>query len=577
MQNPETALFSDDQWGDIQRLLDQLSVRQSQWLSNYLNAQHSDNPAADSGTKGRIAVAYGSETGNSKALAECLHENAVKQGKQIELLNLANIKLRQLSQFQQLFIVCSTHGDGDPPEPVEAFYEALMASQKTLQQLEYAVLALGDSSYEKFCETGIQLDNKLSALKAKRLLDRIDCDVDFEEQAESWIKAVISLLAESSQTIASASLPVANSDTAVSKKNPVEIELLENVCLTSADRSRAIHHLELDLSNTALALQPGDSLGVMPQNPPELVSRILDLLGFTGDESVTVTGKAMPLVQALREHRDLNIVSAKFIRNWKKVCDNPLLQSLADSETKIIRDYLKQHQLADIICEFGGHTEAQFLIDSLRPLQPRLYDVANSLNHTPGECHLTVERYIYKLNGKHHQGLASHYLCDLGESETLLVYPQENKRFRLPLNKTVPLILIAESTGIAPFRAFLQELAIQPERQHQTWLIFQEHAYKDDFLYQLEWQQALKNGDLTRLDSFFSEDMPGMNLFDCVAEHYETFRGWLQAGAHCYLAGHKSQLEHFEKTLGAALGSDPSGAKTWSQMAEQGRIHRNYY
>jgi sulfite reductase (NADPH) flavoprotein alpha-component len=577
MQNPETALFSDEQWDDIRSLLDQLNVNQAQWLSRYLHAQHEAGSSPVSATNSRFAVAYGSETGNCKALAELLHETALKEGKQIELLNLSNVKLRQLGQFQQLFIICSTHGDGDPPEPVEAFYAALMTSQKTLQQLEYAVLALGDSSYEKFCETGIQLDQKLSTLKAKRLLDRVDCDVDFEEQAEGWSKAVISLLPDALQTSTPAVLPAAISNTAVSKKHPVEIEVLENTCLTSAERIRAIHHLELDLSNTALDLHPGDSLGVMPQNPPELVSCVLDLLDFSGDESVTVKGEALPLVQAMRQHRDLTIVSAKFIKNWKKVCDNPRLHRLADSETKTIRDYLKQHQLVDILREFGGHAEAQFLIDNLRPLQPRLYDVANSLNHTSGECHLTVERYIYKLNDKPYQGVASHYLCDLDESETLRVYPQANKRFRLPVNKTVPLILIAEATGIAPFRAFLQELENNPERQHQTWLIFQEQHYKDDFLYQLEWQQALKNGDLTRLDSFFSADMPGMTLFDCVAAYYETFRGWLQAGAHCYLAGHKSQLEHFEKTLGAALGSDPSGEKNWSQMAEQGRIHRNYY
>lgn len=577
MQNPETALFSDKQWDAIRSLLDQLNVSQAQWLSSYLQTQHKEGASPVSVKTSRFAVAYGSETGNCKAIAELLHKQASDNGKHIELLDLSKIKLRHLSQIEQLFIVCSTHGDGDPPEPVEAFYDDLMTSQKTLQQLEYAVLALGDSSYEKFCETGIQLDKKLSALKARRLLDRIDCDVDFEEQAEGWCKAVISLLPGSLQAITPAVLPVANSNTAVSKKRPVEIEVLENTCLTSAKRLRAIHHLELDLSNTALDLHPGDSLGVIPQNPPELVSRILDLLDFTGDESVTVKDEAMPLVQAMRQHRDLNIVSTKFIKNWKKVCDKPRLQRLADSETKTIRDYLKQHQLADILSEFGGYAEAQFLVDSLRPLQPRLYDVANSLSHTPGECHLAVERYIYKLNDKYYQGVASHYLCDLAESETLLVYPQANKRFRLPVNKTVPLILIAEATGIAPFRAFLQELAINPERQHQTWLIFQEQQYKDDFLYQLDWQQALKSGDLTRLDSFFSADMPGMNLFDCVASHYETLRGWLQAGAHCYLAGHKSQLEQFEKTLGAALGSDPTGAKTWSQMAEQGRIHRNYY
>lgn len=577
MQNPETALFSDEQWNNVISLLDQLSVSQSQWLGSYLNQQHADTSNTSPTHNGRIAVAYGSETGNSKGIAELFHDTAIKQGKQLELLNLASLKVRQLGQFQQLFIICSTHGDGDPPEPVEAFYSSLLASEKSLNPLNFAVLSLGDSSYEKFCETGIQIDNKLSSLGASQILPRVDCDVDYQDQAESWISSAISHVAKSTTGVTLATQSEPASSPSVSKKQPLEVEVLENICLTATDRARAIHHIELGLNGVPLDIQPGDSIGVLPLNPPELVSRILGLLDFTGDESVSVAHQAMPLVQALREHCDLNVVSAKFIKKWAEVCSDPRLHSLANNEPTVIRDYLRQHQLADILIDFGGNSDAQLFIDSLRPLQPRLYDVANSLSQTTDECHLTVERYLYKLNGKPHEGVASQYLCDLNESETLRIYPQANKRFRLPINKTVPLILIADGTGVAPYRAFLQELAENPERQHQTWLILQEQHYNDDFLYQLEWQSALESGDLTRLDSFFSGDMPGATLLDCIAADYHNFKGWLQAGAHVYLAGHKSQLEPFQQSLAAALGSDPGIADVWQLMADEGRIHRNLY
>lgn len=577
MQNPQRALFSDDQWSDIHKLLEQLGPSQTHWLRDYLN-QHQANPeSASASSSGRIAVVFGSETGNSKGIAEALKIAAAQQGKSIELLDLARIKVRQLPQFQQLFIVCSTHGDGDPPEPVEAFYTALMASDKALPQLEYAVLALGDSSYEKFCETGIQLDQKLEAIDATRLLSRVDCDVDYQEQSDAWIDAVISRLPQADGTVVVPSQYTPRSTQVISKNQPLEVEILENLCLSAPNRERAIHHIELDLNGKACDLQPGDSIGIFPQNPPPLVNRLLALLDFSGDESVTVAGQAMPLVEAMREHRDLNVVSAKFIKRWADHCTHPKLHQLANSEASSIRDYLKQHQLCDILVDFGGSCEAQVFIDSLRPLQPRLYDVANSLSHTPGECHLTVERYLYKLNEKLHKGIASHFLCDLGVSETVRIYPQANKRFRLPSNKTVPLILVADSTGIAPYRAFLEEYQSDSDRQHPVWLVFQEEQYKEDFLYQIELQQALEAGHLSKLDSFFAADMPGQTLFDCVVTEYETLKGWFHSGAHLYLSGHKSQLESFQDMLVAAFGSDPGMAHVWQKLSDDGRIHRNFY
>lgn len=579
MRTPEKNLFSEELWREIVNLVDDLNISQKQWLGKHL-ASFSGSPENDAHqTDGRCVVAYGSETGNSRAIAEKFVEVAIKQGKEIELLNLAEAKLRHLSSIKQLFIVCSTHGDGDPPEPIESFYKALLSSEKSLEHLSYALLALGDSTYEKFCESGIQIDEKLSQLSASRLLERVDCDVDFQEQAEAWIEQALSFV--NVVTVQSPQLHLVQPSTGgeeVSKSNPVEVEVLENICLSEECRQNRIHHLELDIQKVAnFTVQPGDSIGVLPHNPPELVNKILTLLNLNGDESVSVKNIAMPLVQALREHFDLVVVSTKFLKSWANICGSNELLSITEKDNREIREFLKRHHLTDILVTYRAEIDAESLIKLLRPLQPRLYDVANSLKHTPGELHLTIERYFYQMFGREFAGIASNYLIDLDESELISIFPQKNKRFHLPSNPSVPIILVADGTGIAPYRAFIQELGAVKNRQNPAWLILREQQFLDDFLYQTEWQKALDAGELTRVDTVFYRDEPTKTFLDVVAENYELFKGWLDAGAHLYLSGHKFQLEEFESSLGAGLCSDPGVTGVWKAMLEQGRVHRNLY
>lgn len=575
MNKSVTPFFSEELWKDVTSLIEQLNVNQSLWLSDYLK-QSVSAAAGPTTAQKRAAVVYGSETGNSKAIANQFADKAQKSGKPIELIDLAELKPRQLNDFHQLFIICSTHGDGDPPEPITEFHRSLLESVKPLKDLKYAVLALGDSSYEKFCETGKQIDQKLAELSAIRLLERVDCDVDFNEQAESWIEESLNLV-EHSDMLSPTSALVTRPTTAVSKAQPLSAEVLENICLTATHRLNAVHHLELDLDNAVLDIEAGDSIGVLPHNPPVLVNKIMTLLGFSGDETVSVNEQSMPLNQALKERYDLTIVSAKFITKWSKISEHEALQQLAEQESKIIRAFLKENQLVDLLLQFGGKTDAQSFVSALRPLQPRLYDVANSFKQNAKECHLTVERHQYSFNDRKETGIASDYLCDLNVGATVQIYPQANKRFRLPMNPAVPLILIADGTGIAPYRAFLQSFKNDESRQHQTWLILQEKHFQDDFLYQIEWLKALETGDLTRLNGAFTADVPGTRLIDCITDNYETFKGWLKAGAHVYLSGHKPSLEQFESELNTISHSDPGILDEWQQLADQGRIHRNLY
>lgn len=578
MQNQEKNLFNDQQWEEVVSLLEALSVSQAEWLSQYLDDFYSHAEKNSQNTEGRCVVAYGSETGNSRAVAEGLVETGLKHGKNIDLLNLSDAKLRHLSSVSQLFVICSTHGDGDPPEPIESFYQALLASENKLEHISYAVLALGDSTYEKFCECGKQIDEKLSQLSALRLIERVDCDVDYQEQADSWIEQVLSFIHVNSET-SLASVQTNNSQrrNEVTKTNPTQVEVLENLCLTDKSRRNRIHHIELGGSDLNLSVSPGDSIGVLPHNPPSLVERILSQLNLAGDESVLVKDTAMPLVQALREHYDLRAVSSKFLKKWAEITNSGELVGITSSEPAATRNFLKLNQLTDIISKYPGEIEAQSLIKILRPLQPRLYDVANSLKHTSGELHLCVERYLYKVLGREISGIASNYLIGLGESESVSIFPQPNKRFRLPANASVPLILIADGTGIAPYRAFIQEFEVDTNRKHPVWLVLRERQFLEDFLYQMEWQKALDEGHLTRLDTVFWGDDPLRTLFDVFADNYELFKGWLEAGAHVYLSGHRHQIEEFESLLGSGLDSDPSVSGVWQRISSQGRVHRNLY
>ena len=580
MQNAISKLSSEERWKEIIELVDALSAAQIQWLKDHLSNLEKTTPLVDSNQLShRAAVAFGTETGNSKTIAEKFAKYAMQQNKNVKVVDLSTIKLRHLSSYNQLFLICSTHGDGDPPEPMEDFYNELLRSEKSLKELNYAVLALGDSTYDKFCETGKKVDEQFTKLGASRLIPCLECDVDYTEQAEQWITSALDYIDRDSEsslvTDYISSKPTAKS---VSKSNPLEVEVSGNIRLTSNERLRSIHHLELtcDELNT-LYLEPGDSIGVTPHNPPDLVSRVLSLVDFTGDETINSDGETVPLVQALRESFDLTVVSTKFVKKWAEFSQSSELLEISKRDNKSIREYLKSHHLSDFLKNYPARVAPNEFVNILRPLQPRLYDVANSLKVRNDELHLTVELYRYHLSGKEHFGIASRFLNNLDESETLFIYPQHNKRFRLPDNPDVPLILIAESTGVAPYRAFIQEISVDDTRNHPVWLIFREHSFKEDFLYQVDWQNFLKAGDLTKLDTVFYEDDSSVSILEKVSDNYQEFKGWLQAGAHLYLSGHKHTLENFESLLSSGVNSDPGINDEWQVLKSQNRIHRNLY
>ncbi len=581
-----TRPLSEAQWQALQPLLRQLDSRQSLWLSGYLAARaepaESLPLAANAAPPASILIAYGSETGNSEALAWQLAAQATARGIAHDIGNLATVRLRQLAKYQYLLLICSTHGDGDPPEPITAFHTALMEPRAArLPELAYAVLALGDSSYAQFCRTGQEFDERLAALGARALLPRQDCDVDYAEPARHWMSAALDALpqagASAATVVATATTvaPVASAAQSYSKQRPLTVEVLNNVRLSAPQRRSATHHLELAL-DVPLPLQAGDAVGVLADNPPALVAAILDVLQLSAEQAVTLDGNAMPLVQALRQQRNLNVCSPRFLEAWATLSGSEELAGIvADSAAQ--KAFLRSHQLRDIAARYPAHPEPQALVDLLRPMQPRLYDLANSFDAVADELHLTVQHYRYAFGSREESGIASEYLVQLQPGDSLRLYPHRHARFQLPEDPQLPLILIAEGTGIAPYRAFIQHLRASGQHR-RCWLLFAEQQFEQDFLYQRDWQQAQADGLLQHIDTVFYQDEPGRNLADLALADANRLRQWLDDGAHLYLCGDTVNLEACEQALQQHYDAQrDASARSWEQLSKDKRIHRNLY
>lgn len=597
-----TQLFADQQLQPLLALLEACSDEQKLWLSGYLAGSLSADtnipefsltsntnlqPAvASTGRSAPVTIAFGTETDNCRTLARALAERCQTAGIATDVVDLANLRVRKLLRLQHLVVITATHGDGDPPEPIADFYETLMADDAPpLKDLQFAVLALGDSTYEQFCVTGQQIDQRLEALGGKRLLARRDCDVDFQQPADQWFTELLPHLPSAvADTQASAAPTQAaqgtlnkgtNNKESYSKNQPLLVEVIANHNLSSAQRQQPNHHLVLELPVTDFPLQPGDAIGVLPENPPELVAALLDHTGLSGEQPVTLHDRAMPLVEALRAHCDLTIPSRNFLSLWAELCQDSALQEVVTGNSTAQRGFLKQHQILDLILQYPARPQAQVLVDALRPLQPRLYDAANSLAVVDDELHLTVKDFRYPFRERQENGITSRFLLELQPGDSVLVYPHRNARFHLPDDPSAPLIFIGEGTGVAPYRAFLQQLSLL-DTPPPCWLVFAEDSFEEDFLYQLDLQHSLDKGVLQQLDTVFYRDQADAELATPLLNQVSQLAEWVDQGGHIYLGGEKESLELCEARLTVCL-DDISGQGSWQALAKAKRVHRNVY
>ena len=551
---PPGPTLTPDQWRLVHELGSALSASQKHWLSGYFaglgdRSSHSTAPGPlPSPSVRTITVLYGSETGNASELARALEMAAKAKGLVCNLADMADYKVRQLAQEEDVLIVVSTYGEGDPPQPATGFFEFIESRKAPkLEDKRFAVLALGDSTYEFYCEAGKRLDRRFEELGAERLTPRVDCDIDYEDAAEAWTQAIVEQLgADAAPSMISFAVAPSEAPPAVihDKRNPFPAPVIDNIAIVGRGSTKETRHIEFSLEGSGLAYEPGDALGIAATNDPAIVTTLIDALSLKADAEFEHKGKTLRLDDALTHHFEITTATPRFLDYWAMLSEADALKQLQQDDRSGDRSvFLHTHHILDIVRRFPlTDIMPQGFVSALRPLQPRLYSLASSLAAAPDEAHLTVAPVRYDLHGEQRCGVASGLLADRAQPDTMLpVYVQSNPHFRLPADDA-PIIMIGAGTGVAPYRAFMQEREVRGAGG-KSWLFFGERNFRTDFLYQTEWQTWLKDGTLGRMDVAFSRDSnEKIYVQHRMKEQSRDIFAWLEAGAHIYVCGDAADL-----------------------------------
>ncbi len=560
-QNLNQTMLSNEQLGSLKQAIGGYSPLQLAWASGYLAAISEGTSAVALPTStvtqasSILTILYGSQTGNAKGVALALAEQAQAQGLTVECKNMGEFKPKSIKNVNHLLIVASTNGEGEAPDDAIALHEFLQSKKAPkLAHLHYGVLALGDTSYEFFCQTGKDFDQYLSALGAKSMHPRVDCDVDYEEAASVWTSAIIAkaqeMIGSEQVTNNVVTLPTVGATQQYTKQNPYIAELIVSQKITGCDSNKEVCHVEIDLADSGMTYQPGDALGIWFDNDAELVAELMTTLHIEPSTTVKLGGKTFTVQEALTSTLEITQTAVNFVHFWAQHSQNEKLLSLV-GDNNATRDYAAAHQVVDVVKVAPAKIDAQALVDALRKITPRLYSIASSQAEVEEEVHLTVGLVKYHANGVSRMGGASGFLAKrLAEGGQVKVFIEHNDNFRLPEDGNTPVIMIGPGTGIAPFRAFMQEREAQ-QATGDNWLFFGDQTFTQDFLYQTEWQGYLKAGLLSKIDLAFSRDQANkIYVQDRLAENAAELFTWLERGAHLYLCGDMSRMaKDVEATL----------------------------
>ncbi len=543
--------LSDEQQRQLSQALSTLNTQQLAWVSGYLYglSQAGSQPAvtgtAATAPSGNLTILYGSQTGNAKGVASAIKAQAEARGLPVTLTSMADYKPKQLKKETHLLVVVSTYGEGEPPESAVDLFEQLKKGKVgKLEGLKFAVLGLGDSSYEFFCQTGKDFDSLLTKAGADRVHELASLDVDYQDAAKAWgeqalnaIAATLSAGPAGSSVASAVQQAVGNSQ--YSKENPFPARLSVNQKITGRDSTKDIRHIEISLEESGIRYQPGDALGIWFDNDPALVNEVLALTGLSGDEA-TARGS---LREVLSRELELTRLHGGFITGLAEISGNAALKDLAGDKAQV-NALVASAQVVDVLKRFPTVLTAEQLLGLLRPLTPRLYSIASSQSEVEEEVHLTVGVVRYpQEDGTVRSGAASSYLADrLAEDAEVRVFVEHNDNFRLPSNPDTPVIMVGPGTGIAPFRAFLQEREAQGA-EGNNWLFFGNPHFTQDFLYQVEWQRYVKSGLLNKISLAFSRDQAEkVYVQHRLREAGQELYQWLEAGAHFYVCGDANQM-----------------------------------
>lgn len=559
MQIPENAPFNNEQRTGLNSFLAGLSPEQQTYLCGFFAGASvtSGMPIGASATpsaSAELTILYGTESGNSEELADRTIKLAKKNGFKAKAINMADTDTAKVSKAKNLLVIISTWGDGDPPDGATTFHTEIMGDGAAkFADTHFSVCALGDTSYEQFCETGKQIDTRLQELGAKRIYDRQDCDVDYEDDWAKWADAALKAFpvktTASAPVASAAGLSAIAGGVAYSKKNPYNAEITEKILLNGTGSAKEILHLELSLEGSGLNYEVGDALAIIPENRDKDVQLVLDASGLSANTEFN--GKT--LAETLKKDFDITSLTSRIAGKYNKLANNDQLELLISPEKKAdFASWAYGRQFVDLLEEFPtkGLT-AESLTSLLRKMAPRLYSIASSPKAHEGEVHLTIAAVRYDAHEKDRVGVASTYVADLVESgDKVPVYVHSNKNFRIPADPNTSMIMIGPGTGVAPFRAFVEERQ-ETGAKGKNWLVFGDQHYSYDFLYQLEWQDFLKEGVLDRLDVAFSRDQPHkVYVQDRLRENAAEIYRWIDEGGHVYVCG---DAEYMAKDVHTAL------------------------
>lgn len=576
--------LNDQQIDQLKLAAAESSPQQLAWISGYFwGLSQSQSPAtaaapasnvlAVAKPAGQLTIIYASQTGNAKGVAEALQQQAQAQDIAVKLVSAGDFKGKNLTKETHVIIVASTHGEGEAPDDAIELHEFLQSKKAPkLPDLHYAVIGLGDSSYEFFCQTAKDFDQYLAKLGAQPMLERLDCDVDYDAAAAEW---QLQVLEKTQQTLSTAEaevvqLPVGQhqaATTVYNKHHPFSASLSVSQKITGRGSDKDVRHIEIDLEESGLTYQPGDALGVWFENDPQLADTILAKLGLEADTSVDIDGGTLSLRDALITKYEITASNPQFVTKYAELSGSKKLQKLVADREKL-REYAAKTQIIDVLAEKKTALTAEQLIGLLRRLTPRLYSIASSQQEVGEEVHLTVGVVEFEKADEPRQGGASSFLAQrLEQGGAVKVFVEANNNFKLPVDDNTPVIMIGPGTGIAPFRAFVQERENR-EASGKNWLFFGDRTFTEDFLYQVEWQKYLKSGVVTQMDVAFSRDQAEkVYVQQRILEQAAQVWQWLQQGAHVYVCG---DATHMAKDVHQALliVIEQQGNKTREQ-AEQ--------
>lgn len=575
------------------------SAEQRQWLKTYLKelakSISSGAQAIPSGAAGkpRALFLYGSQSGNAQALSEGFAERLMENGWSADAVDMEDHATVNLGMEPLVLIITSTWGEGDPPDNAIEFWEKFSSdSQAKLENTRFSVLSLGDTNYADFCEMGKLFDARLEALGAKRIATRVDCDVDYEDLSEDWYRAVTGKLDEIGKEVFTTTVTTTGGGEIESLENipfgkkrpfPAPMSFRKQLNLSPSDRDT--RHVELNLDGSDLEYEVGDAIATFPKNDAGLVDEILSILPFNTAVSVTVPdGSKKPLRDALREDYSIRSIPKSLLKKWQPLTHHPYLNAVIDDD-KALNEIIEGREIVDLLYEFPADFKTgQDFVNLLRRLQPRLYSIASSPKKHPGEVHVTVAKVTYETHGRTRKGVCSTFLCEgLEEEEEVRVFMQPTKHFKLPEDPSRDVIMVGPGTGIAPFRAFLEEREVT-EAPGRNWLFFGNPHEATDFFYRDEFEAMQKKGVLSRIDVAWSRDQAyKIYVQDKIREFSEEVWKWIDGGAHFYVCGDANYMApDVEKALFELIRkygnlNDEGAAAYIKRLKDEHRYQRDVY